>query len=74
MTMNLNTEADAIVDDVPWNKILEKSSVSGSGDKNVLFTFLLETMLLKNGSFWNFAHEDIIDHQIISNGKKTHIC
>ena len=58
----------------PWNKILEKSSGSGSGDKNVLFTFLLETILLINGSFWNFAHEDIIDHHIISNGKKTHIC
>ena len=58
----------------PWKIFLQKSSGSGSGDKNALFTFLLETILLRNGSFWNFAHEDIIDHQIISNGKKTHIC
>ena len=56
---------------LPWNKILEKSSGSGSGDKNILFTFLLETILLIKGSFRNFAHEDIIDHQIISNGKKN---
>ena len=54
----------------PLNKILEKSLGSGSGDKNVLLTFLLETILLINGSFWIFAHEDIIEHQIISNGKK----
>ena len=53
-----------------WNSILEKSSGSGSGDKNVLFTFLLETILLIYGSFWNFEHENVIDHQIISNGKK----
>ena len=71
---NSTHEADTIVDDVAVKKILEKSSGSGSGDQNVLFTFLLETILLINGSFWNFAHEDIIDHQIISNGKKTHIC
>ena len=58
----------------PWKKFLKKSSRSGSGDKNVLFTFLLETILLINGSFWNFAQEDIIDHQIISNGQKSHIC
>ena len=57
----------------PRNKILGKSSGSDSGHKNVLFTFLIETILLINGSFWNFAHEDIIDHQIISNDKKTHI-
>ena len=49
--MKLNTEADTIVDDVAVNKILEKSSGSGSNDENVLFTFLLETILLINGSF-----------------------
>ena len=35
----------------PENKILEKSSGSGSDDKNVLFTFLLETMHLTNETF-----------------------
>ena len=55
---------------LPCNKILEKSSGSGSCDKNVLFTFLLDTIFLINGSFINFAHTDIIDHQITSNGKK----
>ena len=33
-----------------------------------LFKFLRETILLINESFWNFAHEDIINHQIIPNG------
>ena len=50
---------------LPWKKILEKSSGSGSGGKNILFTFLGETILLINEFFWNFAHEDIINSQII---------
>ena len=66
--MKLNIEAGTIVDKVAWNKILEKSSESGSVDKNVPFTFLLETILLINESFWNFAHDDIINHQILPIG------
>ena len=56
----------------PKYKILEKQSESGSDVKTFLFTYLQESIRLTNESFLNFAHEFIIDHQIVPNDKKTH--
>ena len=51
MIMKFDTEGGNMANLVAANKILEKSSESGSDFKNVLFMFLLETMRLLNESF-----------------------
>ena len=45
-----------------YSKNLEKISMGRSDDKNLLFTFFLETKHLTNESFGNFAQEFIINH------------
>ena len=52
----------------------EKSSTRGSDDKNVLFTFFIETIHLTNEFIWSFACELITDRKIISKDIETHSC
>ena len=54
--------------------ILEMSSESCYNDKSFLFTFLLETMHLTNGLFWNFGRKLITEYQIIPSDIETHTC